>query len=169
MLVLGSNYKKSRPPPPIGQRINISLDIFVSQLDDIQELDSLYGIQFSLVARWKDARLDFSNLRKTDSENKLGEYEESLIWTPPLQFEYGIGDHDFGVTHGATIIVEKRSEGTAMPMENIHEGKTYSGSHNNLSMIQLLKFQHSCIFNLRNYPFDRQTCKLQVNTHHRKL
>ena len=108
LLVLGSNYKKSHPPPPIGQQIEIVLDILVSQLDDIQELDSLYGIQFSLVARWKDARLDFSNLRTTDSDNKLGEYEESLIWTPPLQFEYGTGDQDFGVTHGATIIVEKR-------------------------------------------------------------
>ena len=165
LLVPGSNYKKSRPPPPIGKGIDIVLDIGMSQVDNFQELDSLYGIQFSLVARWKDARLAFSNLRQKYTDNRLGETEQSLIWTPTIQFEFGVGDHGFGVKYGATIIVEKGSEGTAMSIENIHEGKTYLGSENNLTMIQLFKLQHSCVFELKNYPFDQQTCELKVRTY----
>ena len=132
-------------------------------MDKIQELASLYGIQFYLTAKWNDSRLEFSNLQKNASLNQLSEYEESLIWTPSLQFEGAVDIQAFGIEYGATIQVEKHTSGKTMPISNIYEGLVYNGSHNTLSMVQFFKFEHNCNFQLKNYPFDHQGCELTVS------
>ena len=142
----------------------IRLDFAVKQVENIQELQSLYGIQFYLTSIWKDSRLKFSDLRPDLTQNQLSDSEESMIWTPPLVFEKTLGTHLFGIEHGAKIQVERKSDGEPMPITSLHEGTWYDGSNTNLTMFQYFKFEHSCHFELNDYPFDSQQCDLKVSS-----
>ena len=140
----------------------IKLDFAVKQVENIQELQSLYGIQFYLTAIWKDSRLKFSDLRPDLTQNQLSDSEESMIWTPPLVFEKTLGTHLFGIEHGAKIQVERKYVGEPMPIMNLHEGTWYDGSNSSLTMFQYFKFDHNCHFKLNDYPFDSQHCELKA-------
>ena len=142
----------------------IKLDFAVKQVENIQELQSLYGIQFYLTAIWKDSRLKFSNLRPDLTHNQLSDSEESMVWTPALIFEKTLGAHPFGIEHGAKIQVERNSVGEPMPIISLHEGTWYSGSDTPLKMFQYFKFDHNCHFKLNDYPFDSQHCELKVSS-----
>ena len=142
----------------------IRLDFAVKQVENIQELQSLYGIQFYLTSIWKDSRLKFSDLRPDLTQNQLSDSEESMIWTPPLVFEKTLGTHLFGIEHGAKIQVERKPVGEPMPITSLHEGTWYDGSNTNLTMFQYFKFEHSCHFELNDYPFDSQQCDLKVSS-----
>ena len=44
------------------------------------------------------------------------------------------------------------------------EREIFEGSENTLTMNQTYTHQFQCIFDLRSYPFDRQTCTIEMAT-----
>ena len=49
-------------------------------------------------------------------------------------------------------------------VEEVNEREIFKGSENTLTMDQTYTHQFQCIFDLRNYPFDRQTCSIEMAT-----
>ena len=48
--------------------------------------------------------------------------------------------------------------------EEVDEREIFEGSENTLTMNQTYTHQFQCLFDLRNYPFDRQTCSIEMAT-----
>ena len=46
----------------------------------------------------------------------------------------------------------------------VDEIEIFSGSENTIVMSQTYTHQFQCIFDLRNYPFDKQTCSIEMAT-----
>ena len=49
-------------------------------------------------------------------------------------------------------------------MEEIDEREIFKGSENTLTMNQTYTHEFQCIFDLRKYPFDEQTCSIELTT-----
>ena len=64
--------------------IELSCNIF--RVLEINEVQSFITIQFELALKWKDSRLDFSNLKMNPNLNLLNSEEKESIWSPKLVF-----------------------------------------------------------------------------------
>ena len=62
------------------------MDIHLSNILNIAEVDSLMEIQFMLSMSWRDHRLMFRNLKASDHLNIVSHQEALDIWYPKIVF-----------------------------------------------------------------------------------
>ena len=58
------------------------------------------------------------------------------------------------------MVVERNKNGTPAGLETVHETELFKGGENSLVMFQTYTHDFQCIFNLKKYPFDTQTCSI---------
>ena len=56
------------------------------------------------------------------------------------------------------------NQGPAMPnsIQELHEGNTFSGHENSLLLLAQHQNDFYCTFELANFPFDTQTCGIDI-------
>ena len=64
--------------------MNVSL--YIRNIMQISEVDSIFKVSFALVMGWFDPRLTFANLNPDPNFNTLTETEKARIWKPTIQF-----------------------------------------------------------------------------------
>ena len=64
--------------------VNVSL--YIRDILEISEVQSLLGVSFSLILGWFDPRITFTNLNPDQDFNKLTETEKQMIWKPIVEF-----------------------------------------------------------------------------------
>ena len=114
------------------------------------------------ILTWRDNRLTFYNLKDDMRSNVVGADVAKSLWTPSLKFPDAVGDVYIGYDQNSYLLVERQGQGTTIGVEETEEGIKYDGSENPISLVQELQFKHNCQFDLLYYPFDVQTCTLQV-------
>ena len=112
---------------------------------------------------WRDNRLTFYNLKDNMRSNVVGTDVAKLLWTPSLKFPNAVGDVYISYSENSYLLVERQGKGMTIGVEETEEGIQYEGSDNSIQLVQELQFKHNCQFNLLYYPFDIQTCTLQVH------
>ena len=122
----------------------------------------LYRILLKATLTWRDNRLTFYNLKHNMSSNVVGTDVAELLWTPSLKFPNAVGDVYINYSKNSYLVVERQGQGTTIGVEETEEGIKYAGSENSIQLVQELQFKHNCQFDLLYYPFDIQTCTLQV-------
>ena len=151
---------------------NQPLDIFISfdifMLSEFLEVSFSYRAKFLITVKWYDHRLEFANLKPSMFKNLIGSPEKDSLWIPPLIFNNSERntmltlDREPGEPR-ANILVEKLGNPRVAPPTILDETFFYKGSDNLVVYRTEYNLQFNCIYELGYYPFDIQTCTMEVN------
>lgn len=136
-----SGYDKRLRPNFGGRPVNVSVTVFVEFIGDIDEINMEFTTIMYFRQYWKDERLQYND---TGYSKRLAFNPEMLkfIWVPDTHFP-GIKD---GLKHDITDtneVVRLWSNGSVL----------YS---------MRLKVTSQCPMDLRNFPMDKQKCRLNM-------
>ena len=169
MLVKSDTYKKTIAPFAFNKEtgitpviVNISIDII--SLLKFKEVDLEYVLKFQIRKEWFDTRLTFWNLKLSRYSNALSMDEKESIWLPILIFkntdnnEVTAGDSDSEVT------VTRESDFITSEDDIVQEINIFNGKNNRLTYERVYTKTFRCDFQLQLYPFDTQTCFVDIST-----
>ena len=150
---------------------NRPLDIFISfdifTLSEFLVASFSYTARFLITLKWYDHRVEFANLKPNMFNNLIGSPEKDSIWIPPLIFNNSERntmltlDREPGEPR-ANILVEKLGNPRVAPPTILDETFFYKGSENLMVYRDEYNLKFNCIYELGYYPFDIQTCKVEV-------
>ena len=170
ILVLVKGYNKNVPPVSVNDKdnemVNVSVSIDILRLVDIDEEDYSIEIQFSIVLKWAETRAIYQNLKKRRSQNTLTQDNIQLLWLPKVIYENT--DQKESTRLGGfwewetSVIVEREKNGTLAGLETVDETEYFNGKENSLVMFQTYTHEFQCNFRFVKYPFDTQTCYIEM-------
>ena len=117
-------------------------------------------VMMRLNVTWNDRRVDFLNLRDDIYQNLVPDDESSQMWIPEIGFYNAKTGKVAKDEHYALMI---RRDRTAEPFNpsRAREDYVYQGYKNALMYLRRYYAEYHCTFNLRFFPFDEQTCKME--------
>ena len=168
---MGEGYNKNVPPVPVDGRDNgkVSVSVFIDilKLVDIDKEDYSIDIQFSIFLKWVEDRATYQNLKTRWSLNALTQEDIQLLWLPKVIYENTdqkestrLGDGNW--EWDTNVVVERSSNGSPAGLESVDETDLFLGEQHSLVMFQTYTHEFQCIFNLQKYPFDMQTCSIDM-------
>ena len=170
ILALVKGYNKNVPPVPLKHKdkrmVNVSVSIDILKVVDVDEEGYSIKIQFSIFLKWVENRATYQNLKKNRFLNALTQNEIELLWLPKVIFENT--DQKESTRLGmqfewaTNVVVERNKNGTPAGLETVDETDLFKGEENNLLMSQTYTHDFQCIYNLKRYPFDIQTCYIEM-------
>ena len=170
VLVLKEGYNKNVPPVSVQaglkKMVNVSVSIDILMLVGIDEEDYSVEIQFSIALRWIENRATYLNLKRDWSVNALTLSDIKSLWLPKVIYENT--DQKESTRLGmlfeweTDVVVERNNNGTPAGLETLEETELFKGDENNLVMFQTYTHKFHCIFDLKKYPFDTQTCSINM-------
>ena len=168
MLILPENYNKRISPFEFDQKtyqvipINIQISMLILDFLKISEVDHEYDLKFRFIMEWYDYRLKFHNLKKRRSANALTIEEIQEIWIPTLVFSNTQNNEVTKGTDDAEITVMREGNYTASKIDVIEEVNIFRGNENKLTFEMTYTKTFKCEYQLSMYPFDTQTCVVDV-------
>ena len=174
IMTLQGGYNEKYPP---GRHNVVYIDLEVHDILDINELDGEYKIFLKVKLTWYDSRITFRNLKANYDNNKLKQDEIGKIWTPQLLFEHSdsIGfikagqelsylAGDLSQFSGTGIVRVNRNGKSPLrnSLEEVNEDYLYLGKENAITMTNYMAVRIGCEFNLKMYPFDTQSCPIEL-------
>ena len=106
--------------------------------------------------------LRYINLRPPPEVNSLGPEEIENIWFPHFIIENTNSKLKSILDSKATVKVYKNGSGTLSSIENTENNYIYSGDVNYMEYDRFYSQVLECNFDLRWYPFDFQTCSIDI-------
>ena len=154
------SYLKDMPAPPLRNdpKAIVHFSMNILSLLKISEVESILTLQYILYLEWRDARLNFENLKADSHQNTLDQESKSRIWIPELEF-YNTENKDSTINDEKAYITIKR-EGTFTlnrPQE-LKNTQIYSGKDNPMTISRVYSTDFICTFDMVWYPFDTQEC-----------
>ena len=62
------------------------MSLYIRDILEVSEVQSLLEVSFSLVLSWFDPRITFTNLNQDENFNKMTDAEKQKIWKPIIEF-----------------------------------------------------------------------------------
>ncbi|XP_050415025.1 glycine receptor subunit alpha-2 [Patella vulgata] len=142
-----SNEDVKRTPPEFNsdKSTNIEVLLYVDSIDSINEATMDFTVSILLHLQWTDSRLvpyNFQQLFGNLSFLEIDSTNSKRIWVPDIFFPN-----------------EKKASFHDVMMANQMMRLYPSGK---ILYISRLSMTLSCPMNLRNYPFDKQTCSVEI-------
>ena len=164
-----TSYRKQHVPLNQGNQpldVHISFDIFM--LSEFLEVSFSYRAKFLITVKWCDHRLKFANLKSSMFKNLIGSPEKETLWIPPLIFNNSERNTMLTMDREpgdpvANILIEKQGAPQVAPPTVLDETFFYKGSENYVVYRTEYNLLLNCIYELSYYPFDIQTCTVEVN------
>jgi hypothetical protein len=165
-LVSANKYFSS--DPPLKHRIEngtaINVSVIVSRIGNLNEMTMTFKARFSLRLSWFDWRVEFANLKNTsDNYNYLIKNQPKSIWLPKLVFSNCIQETNLMFDDFSSIIILRRGNPLPNSMIETLENEIFDGAENPFVYNRTYELEFNCGFNLQNYPFDYQNCKINVS------
>ena len=161
-----SSYNKFLSPPPGPEEGDNKVKVFSSvrlhSMASFDPVESSYASKFSVLLRWRDVRLEYINLREAPAVNTLGPEEVESIWFPHFTFENTNNKLSSLIDSKARLFVTRNGSGVLSSMEVTENEYLYDGSSNYVEYQRFYSHLLECQFDLRWYPFDFQTCAIDI-------
>ena len=155
-------YLKGRTPPSETPTLPVEVSGQIWTILDIQEVEQLKNIQFELVLKWFDTRLQFYNLKDNATMNFLLYEEKQNIWVPKIIFQNTKSQLTTMNDEKSRLKVLKQQAGAYNTDGLVSEDiDIYEGSKNPLVMSRVYDIEFMCNFQMQWYPFDSQTCYME--------
>jgi hypothetical protein len=107
--------------------------------------------------------LTFYNLRKSGKLiNNVGEEERNKIWIPNLIFDNSVEEKLIKNDEFSLLHILQIRRGLQKVNEYMQENIHYQGSQNYLVYSRTYMMDLGCAFEQHSFPFDSQTCSIQV-------
>ena len=156
-------YDKDYPPrKKEGDALDVKVKFIIDAIQNVKELHMTFSSKLTLMLEWHDERIVFSNLKQEDMTNLVGYDKAANIWIPPLIFNNTQENKMVALDKTASLFVNKRGKSEMAPLSSINEDYFYKGSDNILLYRIDYKMTYNCVFRLERYPFDTQTCQIEV-------
>ena len=163
--MIGSiGYIKSEIPRAAGNHflaVNVSLKVASFLEVDIKGQN--LKVAFVLERTWYDSRLRLLHLKTNPSLNVLWEKTYEKLWYPSLRFE----NVDFSKEHSFrhltyTIYRDLKIEPKLLNPGTENVANLFKGSDHKLVRRQEYNFFWKCVYILKWFPFDQQTCQMKM-------
>ena len=162
------SYKKDNPPKPKIPRASLKIhtQVTIINIDSIDTVNMIVGLTIKIRMKWYDERLTFRN-PSMNQDNILSAETGRQLWLPldNLIHENAIIGEVKYDNQKEIMLHPGMPEGVnfALPIEN----RIFNGSNSLLEVSQRMKIRYNCIFNVKNFPFDRTECyfPMGINLH----
>ena len=167
-VVLEHNYKKMVTPVLLDDQDEIipaKVDVTFAFLGvvGIRESENQIDIKFRLQTEWTDYRVKFNNLKKLTEHNKLPLSEVQKIWIPNLIYKNTKNnDNTLDSLESASVTVKKEGNMTRSGQDETDEVEYFKGAENPIKMYQSFTKTFECVYHLKAFPFDTQTCSIDL-------
>ena len=121
-----------------------------------------FSAKFTISLEWFDGRLQFSNLNDGKLTNLAAPEKVNEVWIPPLIFNNTKKNIMISRDHTAGLFINKMGKHTMADISSVNENFYFDGSENVLIYRMDYELTCNCIFQLTKYPFDKQTCEIEV-------
>ena len=131
-------------------------------IQNIQEVGQFIELKFKMMLKWVDARVLFYNLKKNQKFNSLSLSEQQALWNPKFVF-WNTKKELRTINDETTFASVNRSGNGKIIDKSVNEDiLTYLGAENPISNSRVYSLQFFCDYNMQWYPFDQQTCSIQM-------
>ena len=155
-------YHKDYPPRNNGKPVEVKVYFIIDAIQNIKEIDMDFSAKFTIALEWFDARLSFSNLNDGTLTNLAAPEKILEVWIPPLIFNNTKQNIMIGRDDTAGLFINKMGKHTMADISSVNENFYFEGSENLLIYRMDFELTCNCIFQLTKYPFDKQTCNIEV-------
>ena len=167
----GKSYQNFIAPPALlssedddmEDKIVIDVSADIISILDIDEISSIFQVQFFLHFTWHDSRLIYYNLKNDTGLNALSPEEKQQLWIPVLIFDNTENKLSTVVDEDSTIVVNKRGNYTLSTMENVENRQFFKGDENSITLSRFYNIRFICNYEMQWYPFDVQSCTLRLS------
>ena len=162
-------YLMDDPPPSIvqGENIEVILSMNIQNILDIQEVQQRLALKFDLEEKWLDSRLQFYNLKTDEEMNTLVLKEKDIIWIPRVLFSNTKDDlTSLRDDKSFAKVVRNPDFNGSLIGQTVNEDiLVYEGEYNYLKINRVYEVEFICTYAMQMYPFDIQTCTLDMVIH----
>ena len=157
-------YLKAKTPPVLNEteKLPVVLSIKIKKILLIKEVDQIIIIQFELGMSLFDGRLKFYNLKENRKMNTLTFDELFEIWVPQKFFENTEHQIKSQKDLDSFALVVRTNNGSMSEPEMNENIEMYNGAQNPITFFRVYAIDFLCEFDMRWYPFDIQTCTIDV-------
>ena len=159
---IGKAYHKHIAPP--GQngygKVAVRMSVDLASIINIDEVGSIFQVQFTLYLTWFDSRMTFNNLNKETGLNALSPKEKNMIWLPELVFLNTEQRPKVTLDEETQIIVDRQSSFQLSPITELENVQVYSGSKNPLILSRFYNIKFLCNYEMHWVPFNIQKCTM---------
>ena len=161
-------YKKHTVPPPIEDEstLNVTISCSIDEIMEINEFEGFFRIKLTFSRSWYNPQLTFLNLKQDSKKNIMSLDEKNQMWTPWIVFDNLESINDYQKTDELDILLVEVGENFTYRVDdktNKRVTRLFSGSENMIKYAMQLSIRIICNFDLRFYPFDKQTCSLHMH------
>jgi hypothetical protein len=120
--------------------------------------------RFSLQLKWYDWRVTFYNLKASnDNFNYVGRDDFNFLWLPRIIFANSVDEASLLFDDLSSMISKRKGPPTLNSHEEIQENECFDGERNPLVYNRTYELELECSFKLEKYPFDYQSCFIDVS------
>ena len=123
-----------------------------------------FSLKFNIWLGWSDNRLEYHNLNKHYHENAISREFARSLWKPEIVFENNLERQTLRYNPMSSLLMLARNgHWSETTLSQLEEARIYNSNETIILMqtIHLLKFK--CSFEMFYFPFDHQTCVVQVS------
>ena len=169
VISLPMGYNRFLTPPPEDDRplLRVNISVEIQEILQIHEVEEAFTTKVSIKREWFDRRLNYKNLKTTPQLNRLYSEDYDSIWSPSVVYHNTAHDDAIKTTgrkqHQVWSIERNPdnhfTKGKVSEAHNIH---LYDGVENKHIVKKQYNIEWICVFNMMWYPFDLQTCSMQM-------
>ena len=131
-------------------------------VQDIQEVAQYMKLKFKISLLWMDARVTYYNMKRDEALNSLSLEEQLALWTPTIVFWNTEKQLKTVNDENSAAIIKRSGKGSIIEREINEDIEVFSGAENNITMSRVYSIQFFCEYQMQWYPFDQQTCSIQL-------
>ena len=164
MIEFDSSYNKFLSPPVQVEenRLPVLVSIRLHALKTFDPVKASYQSKFTVSLKWKDSRLVYNNLRALPKTNRMEPAEREKIWFPYFIFDNTNKKIENIIDAQSTLKVIRNGSGQLSEPENTENKFVYQGRENYIEYERFYSEQFECDYFLHWYPFDYQTCYIDI-------
>ena len=173
VFVTSLGYNKYLVPPTDDNgklKINISFDLH--EIIEVNEIENFFRVKYNLQRTWSDTRLTYYNLKYNAFDNKISSENRGSIWTSWLTFDNIESKEKMKRTDDADqmiIVSQNLSDFNYADDTYLHNTRLFHGSTNAIRHSKQYSIDWLCDFNMAWYPFDTQSCTMEIINKYRSV
>ena len=167
IVIQDDSYNRFLAPPPMettahmdAVQVNVTITVFSIQAFD--PITSSFEAEFSVSLTWRDPRLQFANLRQSSASNLMSPTEKISIWFPSFVFRNTKKRIKSLIDEESVMLVIRRGEPGKSDITNTENKLLYKGNENPIRYERYYSLLFKCDYQLQWYPFDTQSCFLDL-------
>ena len=160
-------YRKEYPPIEKDKIVtNVSVNISISNIDKLDEMEMTFSVKIHVALQWRDSRVTFYNLKsQRERGNHVSKLEREKLWIPALVFTNSI-PLEVQIVNDELSYLMVQLEGEPVRRDTIgtlQKNEVYDGAKNSLRYERYFDLDLRCNYIFDNYPFDQQNCSIDVS------